>query len=166
VARPPEESGPYDLFVAAPMTGLTRRDDYAEVRCQTLWLIGHLKSSLPEVRSVYYAGEGVRDEAHLALPDDAMSLDLAALKAARVFLLHYPRAVVSGALVELGYAMALRKPVVIVAREIKDLPFFLRGGGKSAGSLHGPLAVVTYATPDAFLKGTTQAIKSHFTTAS
>ncbi len=51
---------------------------------------------------------------------------MAALRAAHLFVMIYPGKIVTSALVEVGYAMALRLPCLLLVRDRDDLPYLLK----------------------------------------
>lgn len=138
----PEAPEPVQLFVAAPMASVGART-YARNNAQIVTLVKGLQREL-SLSPIYYAG--------MALPrsrdfeDEALALrnNLSALAAARRFVLIYPRPLPTSALIELGYAMAMKIPTRIFVRDWKHLPFMLR----SATRVCPELAILRYRTLD------------------
>jgi len=60
-------------------------------------------------------------------PHDSAHRDFEELRRLDSFVLLYPKPVTSSSLIELGYALALRKRILIVAPRLEDLPFLARG---------------------------------------
>lgn len=97
------------------------------------------------LQRIYYAGKTIGTSADFSPSDDALEQDLGALQRSKALLLIYPDKIATGALVELGYAMALKQPVAILVRSHEDLPYFLRHiQGRFTSSLCGPLVVLDY----------------------
>ncbi|MEQ1765963.1 MAG: hypothetical protein ABL859_00920, partial [Methylotenera sp.] len=60
-------------------------------------------------------------------PEVSAERDFLAIDNCSAFILLYPRPVPSSALVELGYAIALNKPILIVAPSKSTVPFIVKG---------------------------------------
>ena len=153
---PLPETRRFDLFVAAPMEALESRLAFDASRTTVMATIDDLIAS-GAARQVYYAGAVIGAAKPFTHSHDALEEDLGALSRSSRFLLIYPAKLASGALVELGYAMALKRPVAILVRDFGDLPYFLRhvrGTRRSASS--GPVTVRRYVSND-HLSGSAQA---------
>jgi len=134
----------YDLFVAAPMAAFSDRLAYESNRKSVLSMINEIVTETG-INSVYYAGMTIGEVNEFDPAKDALEEDLGSLLRSKMFLLVYPNPLPTGALVELGYAMALRLPVGILVREHSDLVYFMRHiRGKVAPSVSGPVCVLTY----------------------
>lgn len=129
----------YDVFVSAPMAGFG--DDgkaYQRSRSDVLRLIRTLKEHCG-ARTVFYAGETLPSVRAFEAADLSLDTDLEALRASRCFVLVFPASIATSALVEVGVAIGLRKPVVIHVLEGVELPYLLRheqGPGESHGAVH------------------------------
>lgn len=53
------------------------------------------------------------------------------LRVSDVVVLYYPKRVVSGALVELGYALAWELPTLAMTESLQNLPYMCRGGSEN-----------------------------------
>ncbi len=60
--------------------------------------------------------------------------DFKAIDECSTFILIYPQKLATSALIELGYAVAKKKPILIVAKNIADLPFMARGLSEASSS--------------------------------
>ena len=138
----------FDLFVAAPMAAHESRVAYEESQSTVMKTIGDLIAS-GTARKVYYAGSAIGPTQPFTASHSALDEDLGALTASSRLLLIYPAKLATGALVELGYAMALKRPVAILVRDFEDLPYFLRHlRGTQRPSVSGPIAVRQYNGDD------------------
>jgi|SRR5690606_10627888 len=59
--------------------------------------------------------------------DEAFQIVLESLQKSSLYVLYYPERVVSGALVELGMAVAMKKPVLIYTKSVENMTYFMRG---------------------------------------
>jgi len=114
----------FELFIAAPMSALGNDEAYAIGRKNILELIDRL-SSVHGLDPVYYAGATISGQAAFTGETTALRRDLEALRNSRLFVLVYPSKIVTSALVEVGYALALRLPCLLLVRDKDDLPYLL-----------------------------------------
>lgn len=143
VAHPAEELQ-YDAFIAAPMAGFTdAAREYQKSRADVLRLIRVLKVNA-RARDVFYAGEFLPSLKSFETADLSLEQDLMALRRSACLILIYPARVVTSALVEVGVAMALKKPILIHVLEGVELPFLLRQE-EAATATHGPIHIYRYA---------------------
>lgn len=114
-------------FIAAPMSGMNSNSAYEESRRVVLSLVGHLCEHFGlRYEDVYYAGKSVSSQQDFNDVSLALEADLKALDEADVFLLYYPVKVASSVLVEAGYALARNKPMILLPKDAKDLPYFFK----------------------------------------
>ncbi|GAC1339512.1 MAG: hypothetical protein NVSMB18_07860 [Acetobacteraceae bacterium] len=148
VRPPPSQQLGFDLFVAAPMAAHITRSAFDENQAAVMAAIEELVSQ-GAARNVYYAGSAIGPAKAFKPSKDALDEDLSALAASSRFVFVYPAKLATGALVELGYAMALRRPVAILARDYDDLPYFLRHiRDRRQSKVAGPIVVRLYASDD------------------
>ena len=119
------EHDEYDLFLATPMASL-RDDDYSERYSQVAGLVATLREY---VGSVYWGGEGIVSPDRFDLSEIGTEENVVALKRSRAFLFvqFQPYPVSSGALIELGFALALKKPITLFVSRVSVLPYFMEG---------------------------------------
>ena len=114
-------------FIAAPMSGLSSDKEYQESRATVLALVDHLCENYGlNAKDVYYAGKHIDSQSEFSDVTLALSADLSALDDADVFILYYPEKVASSVLVEAGYALARQKPMILLPKNIEDLPYFFK----------------------------------------
>lgn len=143
-SRLQNESNTYDVFLAAPMSGFDTEAAYQASRNEIMSLIKHMRHVLG-VEKIYYAGENVSSQSAFSAHAPALQQDMMALRGASSFILIYPARAVSSALIEAGVALALMKPMLILVRNRKDLPFlFYDAEGIPDSSLLPPLCIVEY----------------------
>jgi hypothetical protein len=114
----------YELFIAAPMSALGNDEAYAVGRRNILELMERL-STTHGLEPIYYAGAAITDSTAFTGEANALRRDLEALRGSRLFVLIYPSKIVTSALVEVGYALALRLPCLLLVSDKNDLPYLL-----------------------------------------
>jgi hypothetical protein len=142
----------FDLFVAAPMAGFENASDYEANRSLVMTMIHAVRMHTDGIKSVYYAGTKIGNTQTFTSHSDAMEEDLGSLLLSRMLLLIYPEKLATGALVELGYAMAMKLPAAILVRNYDHLPYFLRHlKGFSRPRVSGPIMVNEYDGEDSMI---------------
>lgn len=134
------EPARYDVYVSAPMDGLTEITDFANLKQDIEKIKVDLRREC-KLDRVFYAGTdlsfGKWQEPSIGLKDNWH-----ALRGSRYFLMIYPRYVSSGIVFEAGLAIGLGKPSVWFVREGEKLPYLLRGGAGASGDDGLPLVRV------------------------
>lgn len=113
-----------DLFVASPMSPFNDAE-YTANRESLIALVAELKRRFG-FEKVFCPGIVVSSAASFASSYDSVAEDLAALRGASHFVLHYVNAVKSSAIFEAGIAYELGLPSVYIVRQRADLPYLLR----------------------------------------
>lgn len=138
----------YDLFIAAPMSALAP-DAYADGRQEVLALM-RLLSDRHGFGSIYFAGADIGEAKSFTGEGEALKRDLAALRASRFLVLIYPSKIVTSALVEVGYALALDLPCLLLVQDRRDLPYLLNQAERGeAGDMLPTIEIQTSRGPDA-----------------
>ena len=114
----------YDLFIAAPMSALSG-EAYAAGRGDIVRIMERL-SAVHDFGPIYFAGAAISGPEAFSGEAAALRRDLEALRRSRMFVLVYPSKTVTSALVEVGYAMALRLPCLLLVNAREDLPYLLK----------------------------------------
>lgn len=91
-------------------------------------LVVKLSEKLREIgfSKVYYPGENRLHQSDFNDSYLALSSELRQIRKCAAFVFHWPTAVTSSALFQLGYALALEKRILILVRNPADLPFLVR----------------------------------------
>jgi nucleoside 2-deoxyribosyltransferase len=121
---------PYQVFLSAPMSAFDQ-DAYENSRSQAIKVAEHLKSC-HNLKNVFYAGGSIKSTSDFDESFDALEMDTKAIRESVLFIMIYPKKVVSSALVEAGYALALKKPCIFFVRDRDDLPYILKGAENSS----------------------------------
>ncbi len=111
-----------NLFVSTPISAFDDNDQYILFRN---WLTGLLCKiqSKSYFDQIFCVADLVKDQNSLDDPKKSLISDLAELDNSTCFLLIYPKPTATSALIELGYALAHKKNILLVHPESTDLPF-------------------------------------------
>lgn len=141
----------YDAFISAPMASFQADPKaYQRSRSDIRKLVKLLEEGLPR-RKVFYAGEQLPSVSAFEAADLSLDTDLEALRDSRCCILIYPREMATSALVEVGVAIGMRKPVVIHVLDGVGLPFLLQHD-QGAAATHGPIHIYKYSNFDEILQ--------------
>jgi hypothetical protein len=147
----------YDVFLASPMVAAVNSGTYEAEKKSAVDVKETLEAFLK--MTVYYAGGNMRNEDDFDVPDIAAEMNFDALRQSRYLVLlaterqEHPRA--SSIWVEVGYALALRLPCLLLVKDIDMLPYVLEGLPQASTSLLAPVLLHRTSTTeraDAILK--------------
>lgn len=115
----------YDVFISTPMAAWSEPEEYAKNREEILELREQIKQHC-KYRNIFYAGVGIPSAEHFEPAGISVRDDFNAIKNSKMLILLYPEALATGALVEIGAALALGKQCVIFTSSRSTLPYILR----------------------------------------
>lgn len=110
------------LFIASPISVFESEEEFSKFH-------GWLQKLIDEIRAdnffenVFCAAEQVSSNNEIDDPVDSVIEDIAEIEKATSFLLIYPKKSPTSALIELGYALAKNKNIVIARHAESPLPF-------------------------------------------
>jgi hypothetical protein len=112
----------YDVFLSAPMAALAEGFEVARANFHKVY------DALTQGcgMQVYWAAAEIKTIEDYQTMDVSAKEDLAALDQSRYFVLLYPQKLVTSALFEAGYALALKLQSLYFVRDRADLPFLMR----------------------------------------
>ncbi len=111
------------IFVAVPISGFNSETEYQFFRESVMKLISELRNRSFSVHSEI---EEINDQNDYDSPEQSVRHDFEMIKVSDIFVLLYPKRIQSSALIELGYAFAINKPIVIIGPQ-EALPFLAQG---------------------------------------
>lgn len=114
------------IFISTPIAGFESEQQYLEYKKRLEEVGRALQASLGE-ENVYGAFWNVKDFSSYDSPEESARKDLENIRVAEGFILFYPLKVVTSALTELGYAIAMGKKVLIITSDIHFLPYMVQG---------------------------------------
>ena len=112
-----------NIFLSTP---ISQYKSMAELQTYKDSLI-NLVSQLRKNHSVCTEIEAIYSESDYDTPEKSISKDLESIQKCDLFILHYPKQVPTSALIELGFALAYEKRILIIAPHISTLPFLAQG---------------------------------------
>lgn len=119
----------YNLFISTPIAGFENEQEYLRFRDVILRLIEQIRQC-DNVNKIYSALADVSTIDTYDSPAESAVKDLSALQDSTHFILFYPYRVISSALIELGYALAENKKILMIVSQKKDLPYMAQGLGE------------------------------------
>ncbi len=99
------------IFLAAPISGFTNKNEYEIYRIKVLSLISFLRKAGYDVCSEL---ESITDDTGYDSPSKSATEDFQRISQSDIFLMLHPQKMQTSTLIELGYACALKKRIVIV----------------------------------------------------
>ena len=111
------------IFLAAPISAFDDENEYRKYRNIILSLILSLRQ---DEFDVYSEVEHVTEKSNYDSPAQSVKDDFEKIKKSDVFLLFHPKKAQTSALIELGYAYAMQKKVIIISRK-ELLPYLALG---------------------------------------
>jgi len=114
----------FDVFLSTPMAAFSTDAEFQKGRAQFKKIFDALKQDCG--LSVYWAAEKIESISDFDTLDISVLDDLKALQQCRRFVLVYPQKLVSSALFEAGFALALNRFSHYFVRDRGDLPFLMR----------------------------------------
>ncbi len=119
------------VFIAAPISGFNDNNLYLQYRKGVLSLIDSLRNSNYIVFSEL---EKFNDLGGYDDPASAATEDLKKIAESDIFILFHPFRMQTSSFIELGYALAHNKKIVIISKE-NDLPFLALGLPKALNNV-------------------------------
>ncbi|MGI3166835.1 TIR domain-containing protein [Pseudooceanicola sp. 200-1SW] len=114
------------LFFGAAMATITNDQAYQEHRQRIAHLAEAAQICCPSIRTTYWAGQEVLSSKQFDGEQVALIRDLSQLKESEACVFVIFASLPSSVLIEIGYAVALNKPILIFCKKREDLPFLLR----------------------------------------
>lgn len=131
----------YDLFVSVPMAAFDESREYEKFRESILDAIRGIKKHCG-FSTAFFAGQEIGNFKDFDSEDLSIVEDYTALKNSKNFVLIYPQKLATSALVELGWAMVMKKPIIIFAKKRDELPYLM----KNADAAYRNIAIYEYKT--------------------
>ena len=116
----------FNVFIASPIAGFLKIDDYNKYRVLINNIVKNLKMNT-EVCNIYCEIANITNITNYDSPAKSVTDDFKHIKESDFFILLYPQKVASSALIELGYAIAENKKILIIAPCQEILPYMILG---------------------------------------
>lgn len=152
----PETKYEYDVFISFPIAAMPDKikrkeiNDFANALEKKLNDIGYKRN--------FNASLHFSDKHEHQAPKVAAKIDFSALSSSRNFLLIYPEKLPTSALIELGYALAKSKNIIMCSNDIHTLPFLARGFNETFENVN----FIEYKDNEQLLSNLTQTHDSYF----
>lgn len=124
-----------NVFISSPMASIEDPTEYQKFQKDMKQIQNALKISC-KVKNVYYPGENIEGKERFEGKKKAINNNFHKLKECEYLLVVYPKALVTSVLVEIGYAIALSKKIIVFVKNKNDLPYILKEADKSINNLH------------------------------
>lgn len=125
--HPPSESftkSTYNVFLSTPMAAYENDEQYRASRKEFKKAFDALQA---HDSKVFWASEKIESISDFETKSISAITDLEAIKKSKYFCLIYREKLVTSAIFEAGYAVALNKTSIYFVTQINDLPFLMRG---------------------------------------
>ena len=116
-----------NMFIASPIAGFTSEADYNKYKKLIKSVVGKIKKNNNNLNNIFCEITNINDISEYDSPASAVTKDLYHIDESEIFVLLYPKKVVSSALIELGYAISKRKKILIIASSKDILPYMVLG---------------------------------------
>ena len=110
------------VFIATPISGFVDESDYAKFRTKMKTLVRRISKKANVISEIL----DVHDVSTYESPALSVERDLENIEVSTHFVLIYPQKSPTSALVELGYALARRKKILILTLNQDTLPYMLK----------------------------------------
>ena len=110
------------LFLATPISTFSDPEEYNAYRKTVVQFV----SALRKEHTVSCDIDGLETQTQYISPKDAFHRDFSAISDCEAFILHYPAPTPTSALIELGYAIASNKTIIIITPNRSKLPYLVQ----------------------------------------
>jgi hypothetical protein len=115
----------YDLFLSAPMASFGNNEQYHALQQNLNSLMPVIKEKC-KLSNIFYAGENISNVNNFDNQRDALIKNYQAFTNSKYFVLLYTQKIATSSLIELGWAMAHNKPIIIFTKNREMLPFIIQ----------------------------------------
>ena len=114
------------VFISTPIAGFDNEQKYETYRKSIMSLYNVIKNQVGK-ENVFAAFANAASFSEYDSPEESAKIDIIAIEGCDLFVLLYPRKIPTSALVELGYALAKEKKIVLVSPNLEVLPYMVQG---------------------------------------
>ena len=112
-----------NIFLSTPISTFTSPEALNAYRAEVLGLVVALRE---KEHTVCAEIERFARDASYDTPEKSITDDLKSVRESDLFIMHYPICVPTSALIELGFAIAENKKIIIIAPHTKALPYLVQ----------------------------------------
>lgn len=111
------------IFISTPISYFKEKQELLRYKKDIMLLVSALKVN----HTVCSEVENIGSPNEYDLPNKSIKMDMDAIKACDLFIMHYPFSTPTSALIELGFAVAFEKPIIIITPDKNKLPYLALG---------------------------------------
>lgn len=111
------------IFLATPISAIKDHNEFVKYRKSVVKLVSSLRMMEHDVICEI---DEISDTDNYDSPKESYLKDFSAIIESDAFILHYPVSTPTSALVELGFALAMNKRVIIITPDRSGLPYLMR----------------------------------------
>ncbi|MCR4682745.1 MAG: hypothetical protein K5647_05360 [Clostridiales bacterium] len=112
-----------NVFLSTPISNFKTSSALNAYKTSALEFISFLREKVMVCSEI----ETINNKNDYDSPEKSVTQDLDAIKNCDCFVLHYPEKIPTSALIELGFAIALEKIIIIITPKISMLPYLAQG---------------------------------------
>lgn len=111
------------IFLSTPISCFNNKAELSNYKQSIFMLLAAMKKKYTVCAEI----EAITDKEDYDSPDKSITTDLQSIMMCDTFILHYPARVPSSALIELGFAIAFNKRILIITPSKETLPYLALG---------------------------------------
>lgn len=111
------------IFLSTPISDCVCHNSIHNYKGAISLLVERMRKS----HMVWSEIERIASQNDYETPENSIQKDLHAIQSCDLFVLHYPHKVPTSALIELGFAIANNKRIIVITPKISTLPFLAQG---------------------------------------
>jgi nucleoside 2-deoxyribosyltransferase len=115
----------FDAFIAAPLSGVKSESELIDIK-KEIYRLQNLLAAEFNFENIFYAGSNINSKTDFDSPKESALNDLGSINNTKLFILVYPYETLTSALIEVGYAIALKKRTIIFTKSRGELPYLLK----------------------------------------
>ena len=131
-----------NVFISSPMASM-ENNEYTDFHNDIILIQKKLKDEC-KAKNVYYPGKLIDKPEKFDGHQKAVNQNFVKLKECEYLIVVYPKPLPSSVLVEIGYAIALSKKIIIFVKDPNDLPYMLHNSDVSINNIY----IMTYKKID------------------
>lgn len=112
-----------NIFLSTPISCYKTLKEFQDYKETVLSFMSELRKK----HIIYAEIENINNSYEYDSPEKSIFLDLTSIKKCDLFILHYPKKMPTSSLIELGFAVAFSKKIIIITPSYHELPYLALG---------------------------------------